>query len=94
MLSFAERGHAAVFKDATGTCVIGGKCIDDVAVKGVKLGCEITRAAMHLQIGAVIVCGIDPEIAGSAWHDLGETKRPNWRARSNREATFLPDQRL
>ena len=60
---FSEWRHAAVFDDAPRTRIVGGQRIDDVAVEARQLCRKIPRAAMHLQVGVVIVFRIAAEIA-------------------------------
>ena len=94
MLCFSERRHPAILDDPARTCVIGGQRVDDVAIEGVELRREIARAAMHLQVGAVVVFWVDAEIAGRTGHNLGEAKGADGRAGANSKPAFLPDERL
>ena len=88
VLGLAEGRHAAILENPAGSGVIGREGVDDVAIECVELGREIARAAMHLQIGAVIVFRVDAEIAGRARHDLGETIGADGRPCTNRETGF------
>ena len=94
MLGLGKGRDTAIFENPAGPRVIGRKRVDDIAVEGVELGGEITRAAMHLQVGAVVVFWVDAEIAGRTGHNLGEAKGADGRAGANSKPAFLPDERL
>ena len=76
MLGFREGRHTAIILHIARTGVIGGECMNDVAIKHVQHLGEVARATGDLQIGIVVIGRVDPEIARGTWHDLGKSEGP------------------
>ena len=94
VLGFLERRHAPMLLHVARPGVVGRERVNDVPVEHIQHVRQVARAAFDLQVRAIVVRGVDAEVARRSRHDLRQTKGPDRRARADGEATFLPDQGL